>query len=137
MKSGIIMVRDGYVLLVKGRQRGKWGFPKGHVESGESLETCAHREFREETGMTAVITNYNCMYYENSYYYLLDYTSSCLGHEDSYKYRSDSEEIAEVKWFPISKLASFLTQRNQVNRDLWAYMQKTMKIIPRKQKLRA
>jgi 8-oxo-dGTP pyrophosphatase MutT (NUDIX family) len=29
---------------------GHWGFPKGHVEQGESVEFAALREIREETG---------------------------------------------------------------------------------------
>ncbi len=28
-----------------------WGFPKGHIESGESEEDAARREIREETGL--------------------------------------------------------------------------------------
>ena len=28
------------------------GFPKGHIEAGESEEACALREIREETGLT-------------------------------------------------------------------------------------
>ena len=37
-------------LLLK-HQRGHWGFPKGHRESGESTEFAALREIREETGV--------------------------------------------------------------------------------------
>ncbi|HHI78606.1 MAG TPA: NUDIX domain-containing protein [Planctomycetes bacterium] len=38
-------------LLLKNARHGSWGFPKGHAEAGESPETCARREIREETGM--------------------------------------------------------------------------------------
>jgi len=32
-------------------QSGHWGFPKGHIEKGESIEETAKREIEEETGI--------------------------------------------------------------------------------------
>ena len=37
-------------LLLQNARHGTWGFPKGHAEEGESPDTCARREIREETG---------------------------------------------------------------------------------------
>ena len=37
-----LLIRDSY---------GNWGFPKGHLETGESAEEAALREVREETGV--------------------------------------------------------------------------------------
>jgi 8-oxo-dGTP pyrophosphatase MutT (NUDIX family) len=34
-----------------------WGFPKGHLEAGESTEEAAIREVEEETGIKAEITD--------------------------------------------------------------------------------
>jgi hypothetical protein len=49
---GAICVNNtGKILLVRGRQSKKWSFPKGHMERGESAETCARRELWEETGL--------------------------------------------------------------------------------------
>lgn len=39
-------------LLLRNARHGTWGFPKGHLEPGESLMDAALREVREETGMT-------------------------------------------------------------------------------------
>ena len=38
-------------LLIKNRRSSHWGFPKGHVERGESCEQTAIREVLEETGI--------------------------------------------------------------------------------------
>jgi 8-oxo-dGTP pyrophosphatase MutT (NUDIX family) len=50
--AGGLVRRDGLVLLILDAY-GRWTFPKGHVEAGESLEETARREVREETGVEA------------------------------------------------------------------------------------
>ncbi len=35
---------------------GKWGFPAGHIEDGETAEACARREMREEIGDAHIVT---------------------------------------------------------------------------------
>ena len=39
------------VLNQKSAKAGHWGFPKGHIEPGETEEETAHREILEETGL--------------------------------------------------------------------------------------
>ena len=39
----VLLIKDGY---------GNWGWPKGHVEAGESTAAAALRECGEETGLT-------------------------------------------------------------------------------------
>lgn len=53
----VVRNRHGEVLACRrgsgsGFEQGKWNLPGGHLEMDESLEECAVRECREETGVT-------------------------------------------------------------------------------------
>lgn len=51
-----IVARQGRLLLARRANppdTGYWGFPGGHIESGETLLNAAVRELREETGVIA------------------------------------------------------------------------------------
>lgn len=39
------------MLLIRHKKGGRWSFPKGHVEAGETERQTALREIREETGL--------------------------------------------------------------------------------------
>lgn len=50
------VIRDGQVLLVRRANppdAGRWGFPGGKIDAGETIEAAAIRELREETGVEA------------------------------------------------------------------------------------
>ncbi len=51
---GVMIVKDGKVLIGKRKSShgdGEYTWPGGHLEHLESIEECARREVREETGM--------------------------------------------------------------------------------------
>ncbi len=45
------------VLLIGSLRTGRWGIPKGHIESGETACETAEREAFEEAGISGVIEN--------------------------------------------------------------------------------
>ncbi|MBU2159158.1 NUDIX domain-containing protein, partial [Patescibacteria group bacterium] len=51
---GVMIVKNGKVLIGKRKSShgdGEYAWPGGHLEHLESIEECARREVREETGM--------------------------------------------------------------------------------------
>lgn len=60
--SGGVVVRDDgpvrrFLLVTARRQPGQWVFPKGHIETGESVEEAAMREVLEEAGVEAIVVS--------------------------------------------------------------------------------
>jgi 8-oxo-dGTP pyrophosphatase MutT (NUDIX family) len=53
--SGAYLEKGGKFLMVK-EKNGKYNFPMGSVEPGESIEEACIREVQEETGYSVVIT---------------------------------------------------------------------------------
>jgi len=69
IKAGCVVVGQNQVLLVSRPDLavGRWGFPKGHAEAGETLEQVAARETREETGyQVEIIRRLSDVTYEDS-----------------------------------------------------------------------
>jgi len=60
--TAALLVKDGMILIAKrkagGQQGGKWEFPGGKMEEGESPEECLARELQEELNIKAKIGNF-------------------------------------------------------------------------------
>ena len=55
--TAAIIIRNGHVLIAQRRpddaMGGKWEFPGGKIEQGETPQACLQRELREELGIVA------------------------------------------------------------------------------------
>ena len=59
--AGIVVNKQGELLLVKNRYRDTWEFPGGQVEVGENLIEALQREIREESGIEVEVGELFCI----------------------------------------------------------------------------
>lgn len=103
--SGIIMVsKDNKILLVKGRQRNKWSFPKGHLKFNETIHQCALRECFEETGISLNMLEYNGYKRFTSGEYFI-YKNV----EEFKTIIHDNHEISDIGWYSIPSMMNLRT----------------------------
>ena len=89
-----------YYALVQGRHTGKWSFPKGHLQHGETGPECALREIAEETGMDEVdhAKSIGTLFLHYGTYYLYE----CSGFDPLLP--RDQKEIVHAKWMTLEEM---------------------------------
>jgi 8-oxo-dGTP pyrophosphatase MutT (NUDIX family) len=110
--GGLVLNDAGDVLMML--RRGKWDLPKGKLDPGESLETCAVREVEEETGLSKltlekplVITYHT--YDESGKHILKESHWYLIKAPGQQKLAPQLEEqITELKWVPASKVKQYM-----------------------------
>ncbi len=107
-----IAVRDGKVLVArriqKGQMGGRWEFPGGKVEDGETDEDAVVREMQEEFGIKAECRNFICstvFIHKESEVSLNAYFITVPHDGMSQKYALT--EHTEYKWVFIEEVPSF------------------------------
>ncbi len=115
---GSIFVSDQQkVLVVKGRESGKWSFPKGHPKKGESGFECARRETLEETGLELSNEFERVLLLATGAYYLVR-SSECDCSTQ------DAEEVEEIAWKSFDEL-----RRARVNIDINTFLRQHKRIM--------
>jgi 8-oxo-dGTP diphosphatase len=86
--TAAVIERDGKVLVARRKQgdsqEGKWEFPGGKLEAGETPEACLKRELREELGIETEVGAFLCssrFAYPNMAVELLVYRASYVSGE--------------------------------------------------------
>jgi 8-oxo-dGTP diphosphatase len=103
--AGCLILRDGKVLLVKRGIEpgfGKWVFPGGHVDRGETLEEAALRETLEECGAVAAIDGLVGVYSYPGRPVIVAVYRATLRPESPEPFPAD--ETLEVGWFTAEEI---------------------------------
>ena len=106
---GIIITKGEEVLLLKRKNvhgAGSWSTPGGHLEFGESLEECAIRETKEETGVSITDVKFraltNDVFEESGKHYI---TIWMQGKYSSGKAVINAAyEMSDIDWFTWDSL---------------------------------
>jgi 8-oxo-dGTP pyrophosphatase MutT (NUDIX family) len=110
--GGLVHTGKQELLLIF--RKGKWDLPKGKLDDGESLEECALREVKEETGLEkAALEKPVCITYhtyhqdgkhilKESHWFLMK-----SPHQKVLTPQTD-EDIEQCKWVPAAELSPYL-----------------------------
>ena len=115
---GVIVInKDKQILLVK-HQAGHYGFPKGHVESGETEIETAIRETKEETNIdVSIIGKYRFVISYDTKYNTYKDVVYFIGYPTTHKIIPELVEVSEVKWVDYKQVSSLLQFQNII--DMW------------------
>ena len=112
------------VLLQKRGDSGKWGFPGGAIELGETPEEAAIREVKEETGLDIQVESLIGIYTDSD----IRYPNGDEAHSICIAYRleavsgqlaCDGMETAELKYFAMDELPEmFCKQHEELKTDI-------------------
>ncbi|OEG70906.1 hypothetical protein ATZ36_00480 [Candidatus Endomicrobiellum trichonymphae] len=110
-------------LLVNSKRSGIWGFPKGHIENGESEIETARREILEETGIKNIEFIKN---FRQEDVYIIDSAANRTDERQVEKHSIyflassledaldfDKNEILKLKWANINQAQDILSFANQ------------------------
>ena len=120
--GGVVGNEKGEILLIF--RRGKWDLPKGKIDTGETIEDCAVREVKEETGLTDVELGKPITI---TYHTYVDKGTRILKESHWYAMKANSaeilipqteEDILEIKWVSDEDLAECLKNTYSTIKDV-------------------
>ena len=120
--GGVVINEKKEILLIF--RRSKWDLPKGKLNKGENLETCAIREVEEETGLTKTrlekllnITYHT--YKEGARYKLKETTWYVMRSTGKQNILPQTEEdIEDLKWVKHGDLKNYFKKTYPSVRDV-------------------
>jgi len=114
--AGVLIYKNGRILLQKRRDNGLWADHGGCVEIGETIEETAKRELFEETGLTANKLNFFKIYSGNDMLYTYPNGDKVyliitlfICEDFSGEIKIDTNEVIELKWFSINEMPNEIT----------------------------
>ena len=125
--TAVVLDEHGRIALVHRKDNGLWALPGGGMELGESIEDCAVREVKEETGLDVEITGlvgiytnpHHVMAYSDGevrQQFSICYTTRLIGGELAYD--SESTDIAWVEPDKIPELSMHPSMKLRIDHYL-------------------
>ena len=112
-KSCGAIIFDNEKVLILQQTAGHWGFPKGHVEAGESEIETAKREIKEETNLDVeIIVKYR---YSEKYSPLEGVEKEVvyfLAHKTGGEVKAQEGEVQQIEWLDYNEAIERLTFEN-------------------------
>jgi 8-oxo-dGTP pyrophosphatase MutT (NUDIX family) len=110
--GGLVSNKNDEVLMIF--RRGKWDLPKGKLDKGETLEQCAVREVKEETGLQNITLQNKLLttwhtYHESGKFILKEshwYTMTISNNQSLIP--QAEEDIAEARWVKKTQLTELM-----------------------------
>ncbi len=124
--GAVIENEDGKILVIL-QQNGFWGFPKGHVEEGETEAETAVREIFEETGLLVLINEENRFEFSynikdlNIHKTVVLFTAKVV---DDSRFKKQDEEIKTMEWLEKADVEERLTYDDW--KDVWLKIEKVL-----------
>lgn len=120
-----VIMHESKLLLVNTRTSGKWFFPGGEVEIGETLEDAIKREVKEETGIEVEVGKF-LSFKETFFYYDPEdvgfqnygfyFRCKPISFELSEKFQVEFDETEKPEWVDLSglKKENFQTPADEI-----------------------
>ncbi|MBR3117179.1 MAG: NUDIX domain-containing protein [Bacilli bacterium] len=110
---GVLVFDDNKILMVH-HNLGHWGFPKGHVEEGETEEETAIREVKEETNCDVeIIPGYRDMITYSPKEGVMKDVVYFIGKPITKNLINQEIEVSEVLFVPIKEAVLLVTYEDE------------------------
>lgn len=115
--SGAVVYREindeTRFLLIKNKRSANWGFPKGHIEKGETKIDAAKREVLEETGINVKLhKDFECISKYKIKNKIEKNVSIFVGTTDDQTTTIQQEEIEDYIWLTYDQAMPYLKFKN-------------------------
>lgn len=120
--GGVVEDEKGRVLMMY--RHGRWDLPKGKRDPGESMEACALREVREETGLQEIDLRYRIgdthhIYNQNGQRLVKKTTWYAMaGNSEGKLFPQLEEGITDLRWVPQDDLGPLIFKSYEAVREI-------------------